>query len=127
MENKSELNNQIPLTEPTFYILLSLAPGPKHGYGIMKETEALSKGRVRLSTGTLYGAIKRLLENDWIQRLEHPADGAPPRERRRYQLSDNGRRVLNAETERMQQLVKLSQQIKSTSIILTCRRWYSYL
>jgi DNA-binding PadR family transcriptional regulator len=54
----------------------------------------------------------------WFKKVEHPADGAPPRERRLYQLTDIGKKLLNAETERMQQLVKLSQQIKSTSIVL---------
>lgn len=47
---------------PAFYILLSLAPGQKHGYAIMKDVEALSDGRLSLSTGTLYGALKRLLD-----------------------------------------------------------------
>ncbi len=53
-------------------ILLSLAPGPKHGYAILKEVETLSDGRVKLSTGTLYGAIERLLDQDWIRRVDDP-------------------------------------------------------
>jgi DNA-binding PadR family transcriptional regulator len=118
MDNRSDLTKEIPLTEATFFILLSLVPGPKHGYGIMQEAEQLSKGRLKLSTGTLYGALKRLLEISWISKVEHPQYGAPPRERRLYQLTDIGRRVLKAETERMQQLVSLSQRIHSTCNIL---------
>ena len=53
----NDMLSHLPLREPTFFILLSLSPGPKHGYAILKEVEALSDGRVRLSTGTLYGAI----------------------------------------------------------------------
>ena len=59
-----------PLTESTYFILLSLSPEPKHGYAIMKEVQELSEGRVVLSTGTLYGALKRLLDEGWIIRLE---------------------------------------------------------
>ena len=51
-----------PISEPVFLILVSLADKPRHGYALMKDIEALSEGRVRLSTGTLYGAIRRLLE-----------------------------------------------------------------
>src|SRR5579863_10044588 len=59
-----------PLTEPVFLVLLSLAQAPRHGYALLKDTEALSDGRVRLSTGTLYGVIHRLLESEWIERFE---------------------------------------------------------
>ena len=70
--NENDILSRLPLREPTFFILLSLSPGPKHGYAILKEVEALSDGRVRLSTGTLYGAIKRLLDDDWIRRVDDP-------------------------------------------------------
>ncbi|MCB0257577.1 MAG: PadR family transcriptional regulator, partial [Anaerolineae bacterium] len=59
-----------PLSEATFYILLSMAPGPKHGYAIIQEVEALSNRRIHLSTGTLFGAIKRLLADGWIEPVE---------------------------------------------------------
>jgi DNA-binding PadR family transcriptional regulator len=100
---------QLPLTEPTFYILLSLAPGQKHGYAIMKDVEALSDGRLSLSTGTLYGALKRLLDQDWIERVdETEADeprGEPGRPRKAYRLTRLGRRSLEAETARLERLV----------------------
>ena len=58
-----------PLSEPVLLILLSLADSPRHGYALLKDIESLSRGRVRLSTGTLYGALRRLLEDRWIERF----------------------------------------------------------
>lgn len=100
----SEIRVHQPLTEPTFFILLSLAPGPKHGYAIMKDTRVLSDDRVILSTGTLYGAIKRLLEQDWIRRVDDRSNGTE-RDRKAYALTAQGRRALNGEIERLQGLV----------------------
>jgi len=97
----------LPLTEPTFLILLSLSPGPKHGYAIMKAVENLSEGQVLLSTGTLYGALKRLLDEDLIQRMADPLPNPTIRERKAYILTEHGRRVLNAEAARMRKLVAL--------------------
>ena len=102
--------SQLPLREPTFFILLSLSPGPKHGYAIMKEVEALSENRVRLSTGTLYGAIPRLLDDGWIRRVVDPLpNSSTKRERKAYALTEQGRRVLNAEVERLRKLVNVAQ------------------
>src|SRR5438067_1841904 len=58
------------VSEPVLLILLSLAEQPRHGYAILQDTEQMSEGRVRLSTGTLYGALRRLLEEDWIERFK---------------------------------------------------------
>jgi DNA-binding PadR family transcriptional regulator len=104
-----------PLTEATYLVLLSLVPGPKHGYAIMKDVEALSEGRVTLSTGTLYGVLKRLLEQEWIERVEETGDtpqpdNGPGRERKSYTLTRMGRLVLNAETNRLQTLVSVARQ-----------------
>ena len=104
-----ELLSHLPLREPTFFILLSLSPGPKHGYAIMKEVETLSDGRVLLSTGTLYGAIKRLLDDQWIRRVDDPIPNETDRERKAYALTEQGRRVLNAEIERLRRLVSIVQ------------------
>ena len=62
--------NQSPLTEPVLLVLLSLAQQPRHGYSIMKDVEQMSDGRVMLSTGTLYGALQRLLSRGWIEQFE---------------------------------------------------------
>jgi DNA-binding PadR family transcriptional regulator len=104
----TETNIPQPLTEATFFILLSLAPGPKHGYAIMKDTRSLSDNRVVLSTGTLYGALKRLLEQEWIRRVEDRHNGTE-RNRKAYALTNQGRRVLNAEIERLRKLVSVAR------------------
>ena len=100
---------RLPLREPTFLILLSLSPGPRHGYAILREVEALSEDRVRLSTGTLYGAIKRLLNDGWICRVDDPLPNTTKRERKAYALTEQGRRVLNAEIERLRKLVSVAR------------------
>ena len=100
----------LPLSETTFLILVSLDGGPKHGYAIMKEVEELSQHRVLLSTGTLYGAIKRLLADGWISRLDLPEDSNDGRDRKSYTLTSHGRKVLRAETQRLQELVELAVQ-----------------
>jgi DNA-binding PadR family transcriptional regulator len=96
----------LPLTVPTFYILLSLAPEKKHGYAILQDVEDLSQGKVHLSTSTLYSALSRLLDQELIERVA--ADGEPGSHpglpRKAYVLSHLGRRVLEAETDRMQAL-----------------------
>jgi DNA-binding PadR family transcriptional regulator len=97
----------LPLTEPTFYILLSLAPGNKHGYAIMKDVRELSRARVNLSTSTLYTAIGRLLDQELIERLsDDDEDVSPGLPRKSYALTDLGRRVLEAEAVRLQGMVK---------------------
>ena len=98
-----------PLREPTFYILLSLSPRPKHGYAIFKDVEILSEGRVLLSTGTLYGAIKRLLDRNWIKRVADPEQDGAERDRKAYALTEHGQRALNAEVERLRKLVVVAQ------------------
>ena len=100
-----------PLTETTFFILASLAPGPRHGYAIMKDVQALSEQRILLSTGTLYGALKRLLGQGWILRLDSPADDTPgKRVRKLYTLTPTGQRVFQAEVDRLQKLLKVASR-----------------
>ena len=97
----------LPLTESTFYILLSLAPGKKHGYAIMKDVKDLSNERVNLSTSTLYTAVGRLLDQELIERLsDNDQDAGPGLPRKSYILTDLGRRVLEAESVRLQGMVK---------------------
>jgi DNA-binding PadR family transcriptional regulator len=100
-----DVESHLPLQEATFFILLSLAPGPAHGYAILQDVRALSNGRLRLSTGTLYGALKRLLEAGWIERFDEPGAVVSGRPRKAYRLTDLGRRLLEAETARMHRLV----------------------
>lgn len=108
-----EDRNYLPLTETTFFILLSLATTPKHGYGIIKEVEALSAGRVVLAAGTLYTALRRMLEDGWIERLEDDPSNEDGRERKLYSLTDLGRRIFELETKRLQRLVRLTGRLKA--------------
>lgn len=97
----------LPLTEPTFYILLSLAPGRKHGYAIKKDVKDLSQERVNLSTSTLYTAVGRLLDQELIERLSaDKGEVSPGLPRKSYALTELGKRVLEAETNRLQGMVK---------------------
>src|SRR5579862_5504354 len=92
-----------PLTEPVFLILLSLVETPRHGYALKKEIESISNGRVQLSTGTLYGALRRLLEDGWIERFEQEDNS---RDKQAYRLASLGRRQLQLELERIKQLIR---------------------
>jgi DNA-binding PadR family transcriptional regulator len=94
-----------PLTEPVLLILLSLADAPRHGYALLKDIESLSRGRVRLSTGTLYGALRRLLEDRWIERFEQEDTS---REKQAYRLTSAGRAQLDGELDRMKQLTRVA-------------------
>jgi DNA-binding PadR family transcriptional regulator len=100
------MTQEIPLTEPVLLILMSLAGQPQHGYAILKDVERMSDGRVVLSTGTLYGALRRLLDDDWIERFE---DDDTSRGRQAYQLTPQGRRNLQLEIDRMKQLTRLAK------------------
>ena len=84
-----DIMESLPLTEPVLLILLSLAGQPQHGYSILKDVERMSNGRVVLSTGTLYGALRRLL-------------------RQAYRLTPQGRRNLQMEIDRMKHITKLA-------------------
>lgn len=94
-----------PLSEAVFLILLSIAEGPRHGYAILKDVEALSSSRVKLSTGTLYGAIRRMLDDRWIRRF---AEDNASRDRQAYELTSGGRQVLTAEVTRLKQLTRIA-------------------
>jgi DNA-binding PadR family transcriptional regulator len=95
----------LPLTPALFHVLLSLVDGQKHGYAILKEVSARTSGQVELSTGTLYGIIKRLLSDGLIR---ESALGSTER-RRAYSLTPFGRRVAFAESERLRDLVLVAQ------------------
>jgi DNA-binding PadR family transcriptional regulator len=100
-------SDYLPLTETSFFVLLSLAISPKHGYGIIKEVEAMSEQRVILAAGTLYSALRRMLDDGWIERVRDIPSNGDLRERKLYQLTDLGRRILEAETRRIQKLARL--------------------
>lgn len=105
-----DVQENLPLREATFFILLSLATAPKHGYAIMKDTARMSDGRVTLSTGTLYGAIKRLLEAGWIRRVGNGGAEENGRPKKEYELTERGRRIFEAEVARLESVVAVAQE-----------------
>ena len=108
MTYMNDILSNPPLREPTFLLLLSLSPGPRHGYAILKEVDSLSEGRVKLSTGTLYGAIERLLDQGWIRRVDDPIPNVTNRKRKAYDITELGRKALNAEIARLRKLVSVA-------------------
>jgi DNA-binding PadR family transcriptional regulator len=103
----------LPLTPAVFNILLALADGEKHGYGIMQEVEANTKGQVLMGPGTLYGSIKRMLQADLIEESDERADPDMDDQRRRYyKLTALGRRTLRMEAERLASQVQIARTKK---------------
>ncbi|MCB9147811.1 MAG: helix-turn-helix transcriptional regulator [Caldilineaceae bacterium] len=108
--NEQDPERFLPLSPAIFHILLALADEDRHGYGIMQEVKSRTDGRVKLGPGTLYGAIKRLLEQGVLAEQDERLDPALNDERRRYyRLTDFGQKVLRAEAERLARLVKQAQ------------------
>ncbi|MBL8155680.1 MAG: PadR family transcriptional regulator [Anaerolineae bacterium] len=103
-------NDMLPLTPAVFHILLALADGEKHGYGIMQEVSRITNGTLRMGPGTLYGTIKRMLEANLIEETEERPDPALDDERRRYyRLTAFGERVARAEAGRLATLLNVAQ------------------
>jgi DNA-binding PadR family transcriptional regulator len=98
-----DIESQLPLTSAMFHVLVALADGEKHGYAILKEVAARDRGQAELTTGTLYGIIKRLLNAGMIK--ESPSRPAPSRDderRKYYRLTPFGRDVARAEARRLE-------------------------
>jgi DNA-binding PadR family transcriptional regulator len=103
MSSKDVPERGKPLSEPVLWLLLSLAAQAQHGYALMKDVERLSEGRVRLSTGTLYGAIRRLVEDSWIEPIESRDKS---RDKQAYRLTNVGRAHLKRELERLRHVTR---------------------
>ena len=101
----------LPLTPAIFHILLALAGGERHGYGIMREVAASTQGQTRLGPGTLYRSIKQLLEAGLIAESDERPDPTLDNERRRYyRLTSFGQRAAQAEAARLDRLVRLARE-----------------
>ena len=97
----------LPLPTAVFHILIALAESDRHGYSIMQDVSARTGGKVRLSAGTLYSSIRRMLEQGLIEELAESPDPASTDERRRYyRLTRFGRRAAAAEVDRLNAMVK---------------------
>ncbi len=94
------------LTEAVFYILLSLYK-PLHGYGIMQNVKDLSKQRVNLGAGTLYGAINTLLDKNWIKSISVEKDSR----KKEYEITDLGKEIISGEIVRLEELVENGKKI----------------
>lgn len=110
-----EVERFLPLTPAAFHILLSLAQGERHGYGIMLEVEAHTQGRMNLGPGTLYRTIRQLQAAGLIEAVEKPSEPTVTEDRRRfYRLTSLGHRVAQAEAARLEQLV---QQARASQLL----------
>ena len=108
-----------PLSAAVFQILLSLADGDRHGYGVMLEIEERTDGRVRLGPGTLYGALKRMRDDGWVEELEEEEGEDGAERRRQYRLTAKGRKVARQEAQRLEELVEAAQAKR----LLSSARW----
>src|ERR1022692_1202390 len=108
MEKLPDPDAFLPLKPHWFHVLLSLDHQEQHGYGIMQEVLERTGGKVRLWPATLYGALKRLMDEDLIEESDaRPAPEQDHARRRYYRLTRLGRRVLAAESERLEDLVRV--------------------
>ena len=105
--------SQLPLAPATFQILLTLVDSERHGYAIMKEVTTRTDGAVQLGPGTLYGALKRLLESGLVEKGSERADPELGDDRRRYyKLTKLGLRVARLEARRLDAMVRAARQKK---------------
>src|SRR6267154_3230824 len=109
--------SQLPLAQTTFEILLALVYRDRHGYAIMKEVASRTDGAVRMGPGTLYGALKRLLEAGLVEEGSEQADAELGDDRRRYyRLTKFGLRVARLEARRLDAMVRAARQKKLIGI-----------
>ena len=98
-----------PMSESYYYILLCLAKGANHGYGIMQMTEKLSGGDVKIGSGTMYGATSNMMKKGWIREIMSNDDAIE--RRRQYQLTDAGREALRAEILRLRRMLENAEGV----------------
>jgi DNA-binding PadR family transcriptional regulator len=106
----TDIDALLPLPPATFHILLALAEGDRHGYGIIQDVEARTDGELRLSAGTLYRSIQRMLEQGLVMETrERPAPAEDDERRRYYRITAFGTAVAKAEARRLSQLVRMAR------------------
>lgn len=110
MDSGGDPQRQRPLLLAVFHIMLSLADGERHGYGIKREVEFRTGGVISLGPGTLYGTLRRMLAEELIEECgERPDPECDDERRRYYRLTDSGRRLAVAEAERLENLVRVAR------------------
>jgi DNA-binding PadR family transcriptional regulator len=106
VDRVDDLDALLPLPAAAFHILLALTAGDLHGYGIIKDVEGRTNGALRLSPGTLYRTIQRLLEQGLIEEPRKPSRVTSDPRRRYYRITSMGTEVARAETRRLAELVR---------------------
>ena len=112
MTHSPSPESELPLPAATFHILMALADEDRHGYAIIQEVAARTKGEVRVGAGTLYRSIQRMVDLGYVTELtmrERPAADEDDARRRYYRLTPFGRSVAEAETRRLGELVRLAR------------------
>lgn len=102
------MNKDLPLTEALFYILLAVRK-PNHGYGIIQEVLEMTKGRLDLGPGTLYGAINSMLEKGWIRLYSEDKES---RKKKEYLITEYGEAVFYKEVNRLEELVENAKKLE---------------
>ena len=111
MSERGTADDLLPLPAATFHILMALADGDRHGYGIIQDVAASTDGGLKLSAGTLYRSIQRMLEQGLIvETRERPAPDLDDERRRYYRMTPFGEAVARAELRRIEGLVRIARK-----------------
>ena len=109
--NKLSVDSFLPLPLPMFYMLLALSEGERHGYALKRAILQRTEGKMNLGSGILYGSINKMLEQGWIEESdERPDPHLDDARRRYYRITPLGRRVAEAETIRVRELVRFAEE-----------------
>jgi DNA-binding PadR family transcriptional regulator len=111
LSERDTVDRMIPLTPAVFHILLSLAQGARHGYGVIVDVRERTEGKIRLGTGTLYTALKRLLDQGAIHETAPPEAPEDARRQMHYSITPLGTELLRAETARLREMVALATKV----------------
>ncbi len=109
MTDQPDARRMLPLTHLSYHVMLAIADAPLHGYGIIKEVAARTDGAMELEAGTLYAAIKRMNDEGLLEDAPAPQEGGDSR-RRYYRLTDFGRDVLEVESQRLANLLRVARE-----------------
>ncbi|NKB90500.1 MAG: PadR family transcriptional regulator [Acidobacteria bacterium] len=112
MTDATAIDRHLPLTPLTLHVLVALAPGPSHGYAVIKAVREGPTGGMNPGTGTFYSAIRRMEQAEFIREVEAPAGDT---RRRSYEITDLGRDVLDAEVARLQVVLEAARAVGRSS------------
>lgn len=111
LTSHDKLEAVLPLTPTTFHVLVAMAQGPRHGYAIAREVEALTEGRIVMGPGTLYGSLQRMVAAELIREAQNPGEEGLHADRRRYyQITPLGSAALRSEAARLLRAVNVAQE-----------------